>query len=485
MIACTRLGQRYLWVDRLCIVQDDPNDKASQIAAMDRIYRSAQYVIVAHGSDNMHSGMSGISRPRPQTQMRVQFAGLVLTSDAFDDFCDRDYKGCGYLERGWTYQEFELARRKICFRNTQAFLECRHGRKEEYHHGFGDNGDEGQTVRRVAPLFSQYTSHIEAYSLRRLTFYSDAIAAITGVLHWLYEGKCDILCGLPTPHFDRALLWYYESGELDRPPNSEFPSWSWAYHLGTCGKIVFHDATWHGLRLAYEFCGTLVPWYVVNADYSVRPVNNVADDQLCAKWETYAAIAYEGGCVANITYPPEGHATKPTRYWKDYDSYIRQIVPLSFRTDDQQRLQLISSNAVILQKEILLTRAQTATLAWKLSPSDIHWGIQLLSPDGHKIGEVALPLKDRNRYGQLPAQWGKTVEVMGISLAIMTAPALDATLPPDKFVNREGQGFPDVPVVNILVIERNGRLVQRKQLGWVYLGDWIKLGKEWGYIILA
>ncbi|KAF3052179.1 hypothetical protein E8E11_006864 [Didymella keratinophila] len=467
MTACAELGRRYLWVDRLCIIQDDLSDKASQISAMDRIYRSAQYVIVAYGSADMHSGMSGISRPRPQTQMRVTVWELTITSDAFDDFCDRDFKGCGYIERGWTYQEFELARRKLCFRNTQAFLECRHGRKEEYHRGFGDNGDENQTVRRVAPLFGQYTSHIEIYSRRRLTFYSDATAAITGVLHWLYEGKGDIYCGLPTYHFDRALLWYYESGELDRPPNVGFPSWSWASALGSCGKLVFFDATLrgHARFRSLEFCGTLAPWYKLNTDLTIQPLNIVPDDDICPRWMTYGAIAAEGGCVANVT-NAQRIARPWAPRWPNYASYLKVVVPSTLLVSGSQLQRFKTASMSEPRKDTLVTFAQTTMFNWKISSHDTHAGIQLLSPDRDKVGEIALPLQDRSQYAQLTDRWGKTLEIMGISLAILTAPGNDAVVVPGRSVHVDGQGFPDIPVVNVLVIERRAEFVKRKHLGW-------------------
>ncbi|KAF2629542.1 hypothetical protein BU25DRAFT_419852 [Macroventuria anomochaeta] len=99
MVACAQLEQRYLWVDRLCILQAD---KTNQICTMDKICLSAQHVIIAYGSENMHPGLSGVSRPRPQTQMSVSFAGLAVTSEGFDDFCDSEFKGCIRQERGWT-----------------------------------------------------------------------------------------------------------------------------------------------------------------------------------------------------------------------------------------------------------------------------------------------------------------------------------------------------------------------------------------------
>jgi hypothetical protein len=487
MTACAQLGRRYLWVDRLCIIQDDLEDKAKQISAMDSIYRLAQYVIVAYGSKDMHSGISGISRPRRQTQMRVQFSGLIMTSDAFDDFCDRDFEGCDYIERGWTYQEFELARRKLCFRNTQAFLECRHGRKEEYHHGFGDGGDEDQTARRVAPLFSQYTSHIEVYSRRKLSFYSDAIAAITGVLQWLYEGEGEILCGLPARHFDRALLWYHDPADLNRPPNAGFPSWSWAYSLGTRGKLVFRDALFrgHASFRSYEFCGTLIPWYAISADGSLRAINTTRDDQLCQKWRTYTNIALEGGCVASAVCTLHDSATANGR-WPDHDAYIQDVFSQNITClADIGVSEDLLQNPLIPQKGLLLTLAQTVTLDWKLSPFETDTGISLLSSTGNRIGEITLLLEKQSQYNQLAALWGPRVEVIGISLAILTAPGEGKNWPPGKTVEVKGQEFPDIPVVHVLIIDRREICARRMHLGWVCLGDWIGLEKKWEYLLLS
>ena len=42
----TRLGERYLWVDRLCILVDDEQDKLEQMSNMDLIYSAAVLAIV-------------------------------------------------------------------------------------------------------------------------------------------------------------------------------------------------------------------------------------------------------------------------------------------------------------------------------------------------------------------------------------------------------------------------------------------------------
>lgn len=61
------LGKRYLWVDCLCICQDDKDSKHSQLQIMGDIYQNAFLtVIAADGWDANHGlrGIAGVSEPR-------------------------------------------------------------------------------------------------------------------------------------------------------------------------------------------------------------------------------------------------------------------------------------------------------------------------------------------------------------------------------------------------------------------------------------
>jgi Heterokaryon incompatibility protein (HET) len=64
---CADIGQQYLWVDRLCVMQDDSASKHDQIAAMGTIYQMADFTIVAL-TNGVGDGLPGVSsRPREPT----------------------------------------------------------------------------------------------------------------------------------------------------------------------------------------------------------------------------------------------------------------------------------------------------------------------------------------------------------------------------------------------------------------------------------
>lgn len=65
------LGIQHIWVDSLCIVQDDPSDKAYWIPRMDLIYMRAFLTIIA-ASGEASTGLSGLSIERiPQTKAKL------------------------------------------------------------------------------------------------------------------------------------------------------------------------------------------------------------------------------------------------------------------------------------------------------------------------------------------------------------------------------------------------------------------------------
>jgi hypothetical protein len=69
---CGKLRERYLWVDSLCIVQDDAESKASEISRMDLIHSSAFLNVVAVAGDNADFGLPGVSRVERSTLQKKE-----------------------------------------------------------------------------------------------------------------------------------------------------------------------------------------------------------------------------------------------------------------------------------------------------------------------------------------------------------------------------------------------------------------------------
>jgi Heterokaryon incompatibility protein (HET) len=56
---CQKLDIRFLWVDSICIMQDDTNDKAVEIAQMPYIYRNSTLTIAASRAATVQAGFLG------------------------------------------------------------------------------------------------------------------------------------------------------------------------------------------------------------------------------------------------------------------------------------------------------------------------------------------------------------------------------------------------------------------------------------------
>ncbi len=68
----SRMGLHYLWVDALCILQDDDDDdKCTQIGHMGVIYKRALFAIVAGSGRDAEAGLPGLNLPRPVEQHEV------------------------------------------------------------------------------------------------------------------------------------------------------------------------------------------------------------------------------------------------------------------------------------------------------------------------------------------------------------------------------------------------------------------------------
>jgi hypothetical protein len=75
ILVALRLGLDHLWIDSLCIVQDDEADWSGEAPAMADVYSGAELTIVASRSSGATQGFLHANRDRLFTQRMARFPG--------------------------------------------------------------------------------------------------------------------------------------------------------------------------------------------------------------------------------------------------------------------------------------------------------------------------------------------------------------------------------------------------------------------------
>lgn len=254
-----RIGEQFLWIDSLCIVQDDEGERHDQLDRMGSIYANAYVTIVAAGG-TAFSGLRGIKDatapmeratevPHHLRYSQTRYLHLVIRQS------HRKLQASTWNHRAWTFQEQIFSRRLLVFDNTSVTWECHCAVWLE-----GMEAEEGQCQNNkdmvaqgfsfaVEPSLRDYARHVAEFNRRRLSYPEDALDAFGGVLATLSTAFVGgFICGLPAMFFDAALLWYSESPlerrlarRLDDDTEGAStgpmpPSWAWA---AWGGKIAF------------------------------------------------------------------------------------------------------------------------------------------------------------------------------------------------------------------------------------------------------
>ncbi|EOD50821.1 putative heterokaryon incompatibility protein [Neofusicoccum parvum UCRNP2] len=246
-----RIGQRYLWVDALCIIQDDVSMQQSQIAKMDRVYAEALFTIVAAYGNSAEAGLPGVSPgTRKQNQELLRLRDRSFLTILYDPTA---ISSSVWIRRAWTMQELLFSQRCLIFTANQVFWRCASATWLEELALEGA----GSTALEILPANSEdqlptgaldtagypalYRRLLLAYRQRRLSFQSDQLNAFAGVTSTLAAVQRDaFVWGLPRAQFAWALGWYFygyharhgAATKVTSPGGKvvdvPFPSWSWA-----------------------------------------------------------------------------------------------------------------------------------------------------------------------------------------------------------------------------------------------------------------
>lgn len=310
MYLTTVLGERYLWVDTLCIVHGD-TATAEQLGLMGAIYASAMVVIIVADGDTQN-GIAGLqeiqeSLPRKSQQCLIPFGDdetiVARTNSPFSLI-----HGGPYHERGWTFQEHKMASRKLFFKDGLAHWECQRSLwHEDLVQGVELDKYIEPRLREILagfPMLGSLSNMIGNYNDLELRYEEDALPGIMGLLSVLSRSFTGgFLYGIPENFFDRALGWrpFWPHTVLtrrkpsERPSHLKFasglPSWSW---IGWKGLVGLGDEAARINHRSHSISETfpVTQWYTgespTTAPHDRRAIRSSWYDQRSA-WKKGAA----------------------------------------------------------------------------------------------------------------------------------------------------------------------------------------------------
>lgn len=216
----------FIWIDSLCIIQDDPEDWGKEASLMSGVYGGSTINIAASGASD---GSVGCFFPRINSPLfQVRGHGDVLF-DCFPLSFFKQLTEAPLSTRGWVFQERFLPRRTIHLTSCEIFWECDVLLASESFPKAIPKWAEKKTLMPKRPLTSDiWADLVDEYSARELTFSKDKLVAISRLVRIFHvKMKIEYIAGLWREELEGQLCWkaYYPTSRVT-PPMA--PSWSWA-----------------------------------------------------------------------------------------------------------------------------------------------------------------------------------------------------------------------------------------------------------------
>ncbi|KAI1085643.1 HET-domain-containing protein [Whalleya microplaca] len=273
IIVTKSLGFRYLWVDKFCIAQHQPEVKHKQIAQMDAVYTNSVLTIIAAAGQDENYGLPGVSsRPRAVTPTAKIGDSRVI----WFQHPHSSIRKSKWYTRAWTYQEAFLPTRRLVFLDHQTYMECEADehcdmtlRSPSMHlFQLRKGGKAGlwnlRKEGRGKGLLMYYKVILSEYVPREVGYDSDSLLALAGILAYLQRTQPGFrhIWGVPWRPlpvqpgdfniFAAGLCWSHgrrcwDSSRKPRrrsvppsstTPSSTPPSWTWAGWAGRIGTLA-------------------------------------------------------------------------------------------------------------------------------------------------------------------------------------------------------------------------------------------------------
>jgi hypothetical protein len=267
-----RLKFEYLWIDSVCIVQDDEADWAEQSAEMTNIYAGAKLNISASSCENSEQGFLQKTRQHGNQIGRVlvermDTSGTVLEQDLLNlhigtpvNVLDLDDKTLA--SRGWVFQERLVSIATLHYTDEGIMWECVDGTRMESDQDnhpvdwkqhwkavmdvphpvvVAEEQTQASAIDAKENVLNSWKYWMEAYSERQLFDFEDRLPAIAGVAKTLSERfGLNYAAGLWQEDVLGGLMWkrFKNTMTLIRHVGDAVPTWSWA---SVQGRLEYLD----------------------------------------------------------------------------------------------------------------------------------------------------------------------------------------------------------------------------------------------------
>ncbi|KAJ5404022.1 hypothetical protein N7509_003893 [Penicillium cosmopolitanum] len=254
------LGFRYLWIDALCIVQDDEEMRNKELGRMGDVYRNALFTIYAKRGQSCDDGLFEDQDPRLYRPCQLKW--LKTTERKTETYVTLtcSLHEVNHLEnRGWVLQEEILSSRRLIFGRqmswactTTTACETHPVPKKEHDPLTNEKSDSFSKLRMwlLAPNFIHDTQSVGCglpdngfdtwydivtnYSTRKLTLPTDTLPALSGLAtQFSRRQKSTYIGGLWREDLQVGLAWYVALNEsypglVTGSTSNNRPTWSWA-----------------------------------------------------------------------------------------------------------------------------------------------------------------------------------------------------------------------------------------------------------------
>jgi len=381
-------GQRFLWVDSLCILQDSKQDKITEISRIPQIFRDAYFTIIASRSSKVSEGFlqdcpdTITSNPHLPILCEDGSTVGIMSVDCSPSWKeDYDSIKLPVNTRAWCLEERLLSVRALVYASDTLHFQC-----QTIIVGVGNAARQAKKAERAFPReahssiyilppdssvgdLSQKMNHwreiVRDYTRRAVTKPEDKLIALAGVAYqfsqlWNVNSSQKYVAGWWRDTLEYDLLWHRNLDthvftprqrdlipHLPPRPGNRAPSWSWASVNG-CISV----AESHSIRF-FELCDCQV-----SLESSLLPFGRVVEARLILKGRLIEAIWEKGATKLKLKKWSTRRSAQGRDIsvsldaWQDSSDAIPEnvwILPMYYDGPDKTSSPLATMNGLILQ----------------------------------------------------------------------------------------------------------------------------------------